>query len=190
MFALLLSALIQDPAPAAEPAPPSRAEARAAARARQREMEQAQRVLTVVFQTDRMEDLGRDELSGRLLAFDRDEDAALSVEELRTVAAWSPLRPRREAEEWRAEDALAALLRVADRGGDGALAHEELLAFFDARDLDHDGVLRRNERADGPNVGEKAPDFALTAPGGKELESLSALVKRSKPVALLFGSWT
>lgn len=190
---LLLHAL-QEPEPPPGPPPAAarraQAEARAAARARQRELEKAQRVLMAVYQEDRMPDLARDELLGRLHAFDRDGDACATLAEFRAAAAWSPLRSRREAEAIGVEDAWAALLRCADGDGDGVLAHEEALAFFDARDLDGDGVLSRSERADGPRVGEKAPDFSLPAPGGEELSSLSALLKDGKPVALLFGSYT
>jgi hypothetical protein len=88
------------------------------------------------------------------------------------------------------EDAWAALLPVADADADGTLTHAEALTFFDARDLDRDGVLTRNERVDGPRVGERAPDFALASPASADLQSLSGLIARGKPVALLFGSWS
>lgn len=193
---LLLPCFAQDPAqpPAADPGATrreSQTEKRAAARQQQRALDSAQRVMMAVFQEDKLQDLSREEMNNRLLAFDRDQDARVSFEEFQRLLAWSPIRaPRGNDSALTAEDAWALLLRCADSDLDAALTHAEALAFFDERDLDHDGVLTRNERPDGPKVGDKAPDFALTAPGGTELQSLSALLKEGKPVALLFGSYT
>lgn len=193
LLALLIPLFAQDPAPP-DPAVTRRqaqAEARAAAREQQRALESAQRVLMAVFQEDRLQDLDREELSNRMLAFDRDEDERVSFEEFQRLAAWSPFRSQRGNDAaLKVEDAWTLLLRFADVDEDLALTHVEAFAFFDARDLDHNGVLTRNERADGPRVGDKAVDFALAPPGGEELQSLSALLKQGKPIALLFGSYT
>lgn len=190
MIALLL--LLQDPAPPSPvPAQDAARAARVAARERARAEDRAQRVLVTVFQEDRHADLGRDELLRRMLTFDRDEDARVSLEEFRRIAAWSPARaPRGGDAPPSVEDAWSALLPVADADADGTLAHAEALTFFDARDLDRDGVLTRNERVDGPRVGERAPDFALASPASADLQSLSGLIARGQPVALLFGSWS
>jgi len=198
MLLLLLPLLAQTPEPPAEPpADPvverrrAQVEVRAAARELQRARDSAQRVLMAVFQEDRLTDLGREECLNRMVAFDRDEDARVSFEEFERLVKWSPFRsPRGNDTAMKAEDAWTVLLRFADADADGVLAHEEALAYFDERDLDHNGLLTRNERADGPRVGEKAPDFALAPPGEGELQSLSALIKQGKPVALLFGAYS
>ncbi len=190
---LLLSLLIQDPLPEADPVVERRraqAEARAEARERQRTHEQAQRVLMAVFQEDKLVELGRDELTRRMEVFDRDEDQRVALEEFKILAAWSPYRGRGNDGAMQAEDAWALLLKVADADADGLLSREEALAYFDRMDLDHDGILTRNERADGPRVGEKAPEFTLAPPNSEEIQSLSALLKDGRPVALLFGSYS
>lgn len=192
MLFLLLPIMVQEPvSDPAEVQRQERAAARAAAREQQRALDAGQRVLMAVFQEDKLQNLGREELQKRMLAFDRDEDARVSFEEFQRLAAWSPVRAARgDDAAMKVEDAWNLLLRVADADADAALTHAEALTFFDARDLDRDGTLTRNERADGPRVGDKAPDFALASAGSEELSSLSKLLKEGKPIALLFGSYT
>lgn len=99
--------------------------------------------------------------------------------------------------EWKtlAEDPDAAR-RGAPRGAPSA---EDLLAAFDAADADHDGKLdledlRRATPAAGPmrvpKVGDVAPDFDLpTLADAEQTIKLSGFAG-SKPVALIFGSYT
>jgi len=45
-------------------------------------------------------------------------------------------------------------------------------------------------RGEAPEKGAKAPEFELKRLDGKETVSLAALVKKGRPVVLLFGSFT
>ena len=49
------------------------------------------------------------------------------------------------------------------------------------RDLRREGALK---------AGDAAPDFSLASPDGKTTLALSALLKKGKPVVLVFGSYT
>lgn len=85
------------------------------------------------------------------------------------------------------------------RGQRGAPTADEMLAAFDAADDDHDGkldlaALRRAATAPAPlplpKVGDVAPDFDLpTLADAEQTIKLSGFAG-SKPVALIFGSYT
>lgn len=96
-----------------------------------------------------------------------------------------------------AEFLFLAMLDIVDQNGNRGVALVELRGFFDAGDPDGDGEWTVPKRPDGARrkrpmgapVGEPAPDFTLSAPGGERTVQLSSF-RGSKPVALIFGSYT
>ncbi|TDJ79698.1 MAG: hypothetical protein E2O39_00445 [Planctomycetota bacterium] len=94
-----------------------------------------------------------------------------------------------------------ALVALGDTDGDECLAVEEITALFARFDEENTGKLSwvppapREERAsgssrpEGPDEGTLAPDFTLEPPDGGGAVTLSSF-KGSKPVALIFGSYT
>lgn len=94
-----------------------------------------------------------------------------------------------------------ALVALGDTDGDECLAVEEVVALFARFDEDGEGKLTwmppapRGDRAsgssrpNGPDEGTLAPDFTLEPPDGGAAVTLSSF-KGSKPVALIFGSYT
>ncbi|MEE8104504.1 MAG: hypothetical protein V3T86_03110 [Planctomycetota bacterium] len=96
-----------------------------------------------------------------------------------------------------AEFLFLAMLDIVDQDGNRGIALVELRGFFDAGDPDGDGVWEMPKRPDGARrkrpmgapVGQPAPDFTLSTPGGESTVQLSSF-RGSKPVALIFGSYT
>jgi len=69
----------------------------------------------------------------------------------------------------------------------------QFIAEMDARPADEQvpdwPEIRALMKRPAPKVGQMAPDFALQKRDGKEIVRLSDL-RGSKPVVLIFGSWT
>lgn len=131
-----------------------------------------------------------EQVEAGVAAADSDGDARLARAELEAFLLAAGAAP--------GPDRFGPLCAGADRDGDGLLARAELHADFHARDLDHDGVLQRMERArtgPEPRVGwiepherEPAPDFVLPAVPGGQPVALADL--HGRPLALVFGSFS
>ncbi len=127
--------------------------------------------------------VGADDAVATLSKRDRNDDGGASAEEL--IPAVGP-------------EGGAYLIGLLDRNADGVLNAAELRAYVAERDRDGDGRISRRERnragkepAVGrfdPEVREQAPPFRLAALDGGPKVALADL--RSKPVVLVFGSFT
>jgi Ca2+-binding EF-hand superfamily protein len=144
-----------------------------------------------VFRREQDMDVSRDELLETLAELDLDGDERLTRKETK------PAMPR--GGPGSGDNRFGLLQEVLDEDGDGALARVELLAFFDRRDTDGDGLLsmlgggNRAPRDVGPPVGARpgdmAPDFTLSSADGGRDVTLSGF-RGDTPVALIFGSYT
>ena len=84
------------------------------------------------------------------------------------------------------------LVRLFDLNQDGKLTRVESVRFLNLTDLNRNGFLAEDEireAMNGPNVGQKAPDFALTTLDGLGTVELSDF-RGKKPVVLVFASDT
>jgi len=163
------------------------------------------RVLANYFQTD--EDPSKfsmGELAEAFGIYDEDGDGAIAAEEFSAHAAERRRALLDEGSDF-ARVIMAdiqpfeELVAELDEDGDGALNDDELITFFEARDEQRSGVLalpvaQEAERSggkwtSGALAGEPAPDFTLEPPDGGAQTTLSSF-RGSKPVALIFGSYT
>lgn len=127
--------------------------------------------------------VGADDAVAALATLDKDHDGGASAEELQSSVG---------------PEGGAYLIGLLDRNADGALNAAELRAYVADRDRDGDGRISRRERDRagkepavgwfGPKVREPAPPFRLAALDGGPKVALADL--RSKPVVLVFGSFT
>jgi len=160
------------------------------------------RVLGQYFQAD--EETGElvlDELEWMLTTYDANLDEVLTAEEF-ADASDEYFTPIEDGDASGTERSMMGdlepwpvLLEAADADGDGRLAASEVLAFFHAND-DGDRVLSLRldaepaaEDASGIAPGQPAADFTLPSPSGDSRVSLASF-RGSKPVALVFGSYT
>lgn len=125
-----------------------------------------------------------------LAALDRDGDGRVARAEFEPVAARGvPL----------GVDAFATLLAGMDADHDRLLSRPEIARWLHGRDAEGDGLLELRERPRGaaplrlgwsePHEREPAPDFAALRLDDLAPVRLSEL-RRDKPIALLFGSFT
>lgn len=129
----------------------------------------------------------------------RDGEPGLSKQEWEAMIA--SLEP--DADGAVAADKLRGLTGLAGRGGrgrdisqpldrdrDGVVSEADLRAVFAAMDGNGDGLVEQGVEIDMPPcVGELAPDFTLPLSDGSSEVTLSSF-RGSKPVALIFGSYT
>jgi Ca2+-binding EF-hand superfamily protein len=163
-------------------------------------------ILMRYFDDDENEGLTREELERSIAAYDRDDDDRVSRKEFEGA-----LEERDDAGGGMMGmqmNRYSMLLGVADQNDDLHVSNEELLAWFDERDTDHDGIWSqgggrggRGPRGAGREaeavpedpspsaMGKIAPDFDLEPPHGGKPVKLSDF-KGEKPVALIFGSYT
>ncbi len=143
---------------------------------------------------DRPEELTAEELESAFAAYDGDGDAALTREEFELQCDERSAGSRALIVSMdlglQGEEAFAALAAAIDRGGDGALDYDELMAFHgrflsSGRLPEQLFLLGR----DAVGEGELAPDFALEPARGEGVVRLSSF-RGSRPVALIFGSYT
>ena len=167
----------------------------------------AQLVVASYFQgDDNPELLHRAELTGSITSYDEDGNGQLTAAEFEASAAERanalediPPMMRRmlgDSGPW------SHLVRAIDSDADSELSQAELLAFFDGRDSDSNGVWElgmpeppgingTREPESGPRVGSVAPDFELPLlhdESGRKVRLSS--FRNEKPVALIFGSYT
>jgi len=171
----------------------------------------AQFMISKYFQAgDEVEKVYLDEVHEAFAAYDTDKNDKIEVDEF--TCAYEAAAVTVPSEEMYSRflgdiDAWEAILAGADEDKDGALAGAELEAFFIARDSGGEKVWiaeaprerNRGSRggSDGPRVeaqdgameGAVAPDFTLSSPDGLDTVTLSSFAG-SKPVALIFGSYT
>ncbi|MEM6673043.1 MAG: hypothetical protein AAF726_09370 [Planctomycetota bacterium] len=160
----------------------------------------AQRLIARHFQADADPAiLLAEELSAAFALYDANSDGEIYEEEFRCGAQLSSDEERGEPLETSVQrkDPWPALIATLDGDRDGALSEPELLSFYRARNpngvwmLLGDSVVSVSEGGAElrPLQGKLAPDFCLRPPDGGPPECLSDLCE-SKPVALIFGSYT
>lgn len=167
----------------------------------------ARRMMSRYFQRDgNNEIVTRSEFDGVLASYDANQDGSLEPSEFRAQSASfkvtapgddSPMVKRfmGDMDPW---DTIAAAV---DRDEDGNMSSIELASFYDKMasgtgewNLESvtDGGQRSRAGASeksGPMVGTMAPDFTLETPDSDDTVRLSSF-RGSKPVALIFGSYT
>jgi len=139
---------------------------------------------------------GSEEVAARFARLDRDKDGRLERRELEAVLAASrPLPEGGPPEVPKGVHVYDSLLILLDRDASRDLALSEIEEFR-ARAAEKARAAQRAEGAEGsparpraPAVGDPAPDFTLATHDGGALATLSDY-RGSKPVALIFGSWT
>ena len=159
-----------------------------------------QRIMARYFQDDRENDkLSLEELERGIAHYDTNFDGLLAREEFTALS--EEHRVQLEGDDGgmiaRMMDGVEpwdALVAGTDSDDDGMVAGMELVSFFQAMD-DGDLVwsLGRGPSSPrpvtGPVAGNPAPDFTLLPPSGGDPVTLSSFAG-SKPVALIFGSYT
>jgi len=91
------------------------------------------------------------------------------------------------------------MVQLMDLDKDGKISQEENMKFFIDADQDKDGFVTASEimefmrkkvaEANGPNLGDDAPDFALKTLDGESTVKLSSF-KESDIIVLVFGNYT
>lgn len=154
-----------------------------------------------------------DQLSGReymklFIDADQDMDRAVTQEQmtefLKTKWQEIPDQVKEQGSGTQQPDANMGrlLIRLMDTNNDKQIAQSEYMKLFVDADLDKSRSVTRKEmmeflskrrqleqEADGPDVGQEAPDFTLGTLDGKGTITLSDF-RGKKPVVLVFGSYT
>jgi len=153
---------------------------------------------------DEMEQLALAELREALAAYDSSADGKINLAEFQAgLEARKDLEFSHESSGMQRMmgdlDPWETLIAGVDHAVDDALAIDEVIAFFQARDGNGDDVWMLGQRTrpassgerekSGPTVGTIAPDFSLEPPTGGKAVTLSSFAGK-KPVALIFGSYT
>jgi Ca2+-binding EF-hand superfamily protein len=109
-----------------------------------------------------------------------------------TAAALAPLT-QASGGRGRSAQVVEMMLRTLDANEDGTLTVGELNLVFARLDVDQNDTLQWNElglRAVLPQKGDVAPDFELPHNGNPDKLTKLSSFAGSKPVALVFGSYT
>ena len=170
----------------------------------------ARRMMSRYFQTDdNNEVVTRAEFDAALASYDLNGDGALEASEFRARATSAKVTAPGDDSPMVARfmgdmDPWDTIANAVDRDKSGTMSTMELASFYDKmaagagkwdlRAMTGGGGRGRSERGaapekTGPSVGTMAPDFTLESPEGEELVRLSSF-RGSKPVALIFGSYT